>query len=218
MSEGDPTVTRSAGTGSSPVHGRSTLRAERDRRTRRPDPLLVSKLLQHSPDALAELFDCYGPLVYRVACGLCGPRLAEDVTADVFRTLWSEPQLFDAERTSFGGILALRALGRAVEAIRSTPARPEGDTLRATPDVEGLDARAGEDVASDVSRMVAELPEPLCQAVSLAYFGEFTYRQVAALLGLAEPAIKSRITAAIARLGAAIADAEPRRNGDVVPG
>lgn len=213
-----PTMMRSAGAHSFPGHGQSALRGEGGRRTGRRDSLLVSEVSRRSADALAELFDCYGPLVYRVACGLCGPRLAEDVTADVFRALWYEPQAFDAERGPLGGILALRAVGRAADAIRSAPARPAANTLRGAPNVEEPDAPRGQDGACDAKQIVAELPEPLSQVLSLAYFGEFTYRQVAGLLGLAEDTIKSRISAGIARLGAALAGAEPHRNGDIVAG
>jgi RNA polymerase sigma-70 factor (ECF subfamily) len=56
------------------------------------------------------------------------------------------------------------------------------------------------DIANTVRGVVEELPANERQAIELAYFGGYTYRETAALLGEPEGTIKSRIKSALRRM------------------
>jgi RNA polymerase sigma factor (sigma-70 family) len=102
------------------------------------------------------------------------------------------------------GWLATLAHPRSVDWLRREQAIRRRDTRALTtradtpPDVE----EAVQDllVAERVRAALARLPEDQRSAISLAYFGARTYRQVAADLGIAEGTVKSRIRAGLAHM------------------
>jgi RNA polymerase sigma-70 factor (ECF subfamily) len=127
--------------------------------------------------ALEELYARYGRVSYALARQVLGDdSMAADVVRDAFLTFWRD--------SARGGAVRLLTLTHreAVEAVR----REEGLRRRrvvpaATPDL--------------------ALPETQRQVLSLAYFGGFTQREVAAIAGLPLDAVKSEMLAALRRLG-----------------
>ena len=57
------------------------------------------RLMAADDDALGELYDQFGGFVYGLAARVIGCRTAaEDVTQEVFLSLWEKPEQFDPER------------------------------------------------------------------------------------------------------------------------
>lgn len=150
--------------------------------------------------AVVETYGRYRLLVYRAACRHCGESLAEEATQDVFVDLWSQPQKFDPSRGSLPAYLCVKARSRAVDLLRSDSARRarEAATL-----VEQNADSFVEDVVlhrTTIERVCAilyDLPAGQCQAIALAYFGGYPYRQVATFLGDSEGTVKGRIRAGL---------------------
>ena len=60
-------------------------------------------------------------------------------------------------------------------------------------------------LADSLREAVDELPSNERRAIELAYFGGYTYRETAALLGEPEGTVKSRIKSALRRMHANLA-------------
>ena len=61
-----------------------------------------------------------------------------------------------------------------------------------------------QDIANTLREVVGGLPANERQAIELAYFAGYTYRETAALLGEPEGTIKSRIKSALRRMQATL--------------
>jgi RNA polymerase sigma-70 factor (ECF subfamily) len=155
--------------------------------------------------ALAEVYRRHGGLVLGLARRvLVDAQQAEEITQEVFLRLWDRSERFDASRGTLRSFLARDAHGRAVERVRSEEARRRREDRHERelgdpgPDAE---ADAWQQLRSSaVQDALAELSDGERRAITLAYFGGHTYRQVATLLDLPEGTIKSRIRLGLAKL------------------
>ena len=167
-----------------------------------------ARLVARDPAALTELYDQFGSYVYGLAARVIrDPRAAEDITQDVFLSLWERPEAFEPDRgrlRTFVGTLAHR---RAIDCVRREEARRRRTAREAAgvlpiPDVDELAIAivTAEQVRAEVERLPAEQR----QAIELAYFGGRTYRQVADELGIPEGTAKSRMRLGLRRIADAL--------------
>jgi len=171
----------------------------------------------HEP-ALAEVYRRHGGSVHALARRVIrSTPAAEEVTQEVFLDLWHHPEKFDPQRGTLRSYLLTRTHGKSVDLIRSESSRTrrEERTARET-------ATAGYDlehqvwdlaVAEQVRQAMDELPEELRRPIELAYFGGYTYRDVAELLEAPEGTVKSRIRTGLLRLRASLAERGVRPAG-----
>src|SRR3954468_5280935 len=134
--------------------------------------------------------------------------LAEDVLQDVFVSVWRDPGAFDRSRGSFASWLLAMVHHKAVDAVRREEshrrrqARAEADLALTVPivaeDVE--DAAWTRVVSARVRVALAVLPTAQREALTLAYYGGYTQREVAALTGAPLGTVKTRMLAGMRRL------------------
>ncbi len=169
------------------------------------DPVLAISVAGGDKTALAEMYRRHGGPIFRLAQRLLhDDRLAEEVVQDVFIGFWQTPQRFDPERGQLRSFLLMKAHGRSVDILRAEQSRRRRDQFDADEqqrnpyDLERqiLDL----DLAERVSRALDRLPEGERKAITLAYFGGHTYREVAELLEQPEGTVKSRIRAGLKAL------------------
>jgi RNA polymerase sigma-70 factor (ECF subfamily) len=169
------------------------------------DAVLVARLAAGDEEALAEVWHRHGPLVFGLARRVTGDSsTAEDVTQEVFVTLWQQPHRFDAQRGSLRAYLGVHAQRRAIDVLRREGRRAEREhrhhrlhpVAEASPG-EHAQSRALADVIRDA---IGRLPIEQRQAVELAYFGGLTHREVADTLDIPEGTAKSRLRLAQAKL------------------
>jgi RNA polymerase sigma-70 factor (ECF subfamily) len=165
---------------------------------------LARRLRAGDETALAELYDAHSGFVFGLATRVIGDRVAaEDVTQDVFVTLWNQPERYEPDRGSLRAFLGTLTHRRAVDHIRREEARRRREDKVATepnppPEIdEGIIRTATTRV---VREAVALLPPAQRQAIELAWFEGHTYREVADLLGIPEGTAKSRLRLALARI------------------
>lgn len=126
---------------------------------------------------------------------------AEDVFQDVFMTVLRD-RSFDPERGRFAAWLFTVARNRCRMAHRK--GSRESRALEAMPRAEeAAQPRYAE--ADRVRRAMDALPEPQRQLLLLKQVAELTYREIAAVLGVAEGTIKSRLHAATSAFRAQLA-------------
>ena len=177
----------------------------RSRFTDVSDGVLAVAIARYDQEALAEAYRRHAGAVFGLARRLLRePALAEEIVQDVFLRLWNDPTRFDAERGTLRSYLLTQTHGRAVDVLRSDTsrrAREERDARRTAEGDYDLEREVWDLTASEhVRDSLNALPPEERQAIELAYFGGFTYREVAAQLAAPEGTIKSRIRNGLHRL------------------
>jgi RNA polymerase sigma-70 factor, ECF subfamily len=167
------------------------------------DKAAVARVADGDADALRELYERYGRIVYGMTYRLTkDSQLAEEATQDTFVTLWRRAGSYDPERAKLTTWLFVIARNRAIELIRARTRAPEPqeglEPAGESPDPAGLAALAAE--AERVARAMAELPESQLEVIQLAYFDGLSHGEIAEQLGQPLGTVKSRIRLALNRL------------------
>lgn len=182
--------------------------AGRDVRPSQWERTTRDRLIAGDDGALNEIYDQFSSFVYGLALRVIGDaRAAEDVSQDVFVTVWERPDAFDPDRGSLRTWLGTLAHRRAVDHVRREEARrrraiKDGARPETTPDVEEMAMALV--TAERVRSALAMLPDEQRRAIQLAYFGGKTYRQVAEVLGIPEGTAKSRLRLGLRRIAAVL--------------
>jgi RNA polymerase sigma factor (sigma-70 family) len=154
--------------------------------------------------ALTDMYDQYSSFVYGLAARVIGDhRAAEDVTQDVFVSIWERPESFDPSRGSLRTWLGTLAHRRAVDYVRREEARRRRSQREAARSVSApdVDEMAMALVTAEKVREALEvLPPEQRDAIQLAYFGGKTYREVGLALEIPEGTAKSRLRLGLRRI------------------
>lgn len=155
--------------------------------------------------AFAEFYDAVSTVVYGTVLRVIrNPAMAEEVTQDVFVELWRLAPRYEPSKGSPAAWAATIAHRRAVDRVRSVEsarARDEADARQSARDhdvvVEEVTTRLDR---ARVVEALKQLTAPQREAVSLAYYGGHTYREVAVLLDVPEGTVKTRIRDGLIKL------------------
>jgi RNA polymerase sigma factor (sigma-70 family) len=180
------------------------------------DADLLRRIRAGESEAVAELYDRYRRPAFALARRiLADDELAEDVLQEVFLSVWRDPGAFDHERGSFTAWLLASVHHKAVDSVRREEsqrrrrARAETELGLAAPTAtrEVEDEVASRVVADQVRTALELLPDAQRQALTLAYYGGYTQREVAALTGAPLGTVKTRMLAGMRRLREELRDA-----------
>jgi RNA polymerase sigma-70 factor, ECF subfamily len=131
------------------------------------------------------------------------PAQSEEVAQEVLLEVWRAASRFDASRGSAATWVMTIAHRRAIDRVRSEAAAVEREHKTAqvlvTADEVAESVEASLD-AERVRRCLGGLTELQRESITLAYYGGYTYLQVAGLLGTALGTIKTRIRDGLIRL------------------
>ena len=178
------------------------------------DGELVELVAQKDAGALEALYERYGRPAYSLARRiLTEETLAQDVVQEVFLSLWRDAPRFDAGRGTVATYLLSMTHHRAVDVVRREEnlrrwrTSAEGLELEADPKVRVEDEVLTSERRAEVRSALQELPAAQREALLLAYFGGYTQREVAALVGVPLGTVKTRMAAGMRKMKAALRDA-----------
>lgn len=171
------------------------------------DLSLMQRVAANEPEAVAELYDRFGSLVYRLAYQAMPTRAdAEDAVQEIFVRLWRTAGRYDPKRAALVTWVMLISRRHLVDRLRRAKARVRPSMLderQQQPLTEGL--LPGSNVERD-ERMAAllqrinRLPELQRTVVTRAYLGGQTLRQIGEELDTPIGTIKSALSRALVRL------------------
>lgn len=168
---------------------------------------LLSEVAKGDQEAFAMLYDRVGGPVYGlVRRVLRDPAHSEEVTQEVLLEVWRSASRFDPERGTANGWIMTMAHRRAVDRVRSEQSSRNRNERVAVLEAaeEGYDVVA-EDVEirleqQQVRNALDGLTDLQRQAIELAYYGGYTYREVAELLDTPLGTVKTRLRDGLIRL------------------
>jgi RNA polymerase sigma-70 factor, ECF subfamily len=170
-----------------------------------PDALLRA-VARGDEAAFARLYDLVAGRVFGLAKRvLRDPAQAEEVTQEVLVEVWRTATRFDPSRGSATSWIFTIAHRRAVDRVRSEQASADRTQRLAaesatTPFDNVVEAATARVEQQQVRRCLKTLTDLQREALTLAYYGGYTYREVAQLLGAALPTVKTRMRDGLIRL------------------
>lgn len=154
--------------------------------------------------AFGAVYDQIAAPVFGIVCRLLSdPAQSEEVTQDVLLEVWRTAARFDAGKGSAMAWVATLAHRRAVDRIRSVQKQKERERRTTTADIPYDTVADAVETTLEyerVRRCMGALTEVQREAITLAYYGGYTYTQVAALLGIAPGTVKTRMRDGLIRL------------------
>jgi RNA polymerase sigma-70 factor (ECF subfamily) len=170
------------------------------------DPELVARLQRRDPQALAELYDRYGRLVYSLILRVVRDGgIAEDLVQETFLRVWNRVHGFDAEKGAIGPWLLAVARNRAIDYLRSASGRERNALEFEETDHPALYTDMEHDIlTSDSARMVKAAVEKLSpqhrQVIELAYFEGLSQTEMAERMNQPLGTVKTWVRAALKNL------------------
>ena len=167
---------------------------------------LLGRVALENEDAFEQLYDrVAGSVLGVVRRILRDPAQSEEVTQEVLVEIWRTAARFDPERGSATTWVLTMAHRRAVDRVRSAQASTDRDTRAAIlghmPAHDEVSEAAEASLEREQVRRALDSLTPLQrEAVRLAYYGGYTHRQVAELLGVPLGTVKTRLRDGLIRL------------------
>jgi RNA polymerase sigma-70 factor (ECF subfamily) len=184
-----------------------------------PDELL-RMVARGDEQAFRALYDTLAPRVYGLAKRVVrDPAQAEEVAQEALVEVWRTAARFDATRGSATSWVLTITHRRAVDRVRSAQSGADRERRVAAASVDTPYDDVVEEVTASleqqqVRRCLQGLTDLQREAITLAYYDGYTYREVAEKLDTALPTIKSRMRDGLIRmrdcLGVAIGPIEEK--------
>jgi len=170
------------------------------------DAALLVRIASGDPDALGELYDRYGRIVFGVLYRLLGvPEAAEEVTQDAFHAIWRRASTYRPDRGAVRTWMLAIARNAAIDWRRTKGKRFEREAAidEAAELVEEIrvDDRVIASLRAErVRDAVASLPAEQRTVLSLAFWSGLSQTEIAERTGTPLGTVKSRVRLGMIKL------------------
>lgn len=171
------------------------------------DEDLMRRVAENDEAAIAELYDRFGRLVYRLAFQMTPTRAdAEDAVQDIFVRLWRTAGKYDVERAALSTWIVLLSRRYLVDRLRRAKTRVKSKVMfeekwMSTKDeLAPTDEVVTEEHYESLMEKIDQLPDLQQTVVKRAYLGGQTLRQIGIELDRPLGTIKSTLSRALVRL------------------
>lgn len=184
-----------------------------DRSSQLPtDAVLYQALIAGEPKALETLYDRYSRLVYGLALKMLKqPQAAEDLTQDVFLTLWRS-QKYNPDRGSLSCFLVTLTRSRAIDRLRTQSVklrfldRWTRQLSSEAPTPTPFEQASLAERSQKVREALAQLPETQRQVLEMAYYQGLSQSEIAEQTAIPLGTVKTRSRQGLLRLRQALQD------------
>jgi RNA polymerase sigma-70 factor (ECF subfamily) len=165
---------------------------------------LLNRVARGDEAAFATLYDLVSARLYGLVLRVVrDPAMAEEVAQEAMVEVWRGATRFDQAKGSAVSWMLTIAHRRAVDRVRSEQAASDRLRKAATSEVaydDVVEQATTRIERQQVRRCISGLTELQREAVLLAYYRGYTYREVSELLGTPLPTIKTRMRDGLIRL------------------
>jgi RNA polymerase sigma-70 factor, ECF subfamily len=146
---------------------------------------LLERLQRRDPQALAELYDLYGGMVFRFILRIVRDSgIAEDLVQETFLRVWNRAGMFDSGRGAVGAWLLTVARNRAIDYLRYLNRRTEAsldlnETEHPALFADMRNNPADFDLARHLKKAMEQLNPQQREAIELAYFEGMSQTEIA---------------------------------------
>ncbi len=172
-----------------------------------PANLLLLQVAKRDREALAEIYGRFQRPLFRYLFHLLGQKeLAEDVLQEVFVVVWQKAHTFQCRSEATHWIFgiahhqAFKALRRETKVVPGLDDALDLPDEAASPEANLLSQTTTEEIAAALACLTPEHREVL----ELAFFQDFTGKEIAAIIGIPPGTVKSRLSYARRALKAAL--------------
>jgi RNA polymerase sigma-70 factor, ECF subfamily len=166
--------------------------------------VLLAHVARGDQPAFEEVYDrMAGPVLGMVRGVLRDLAQSEEVMQEVLLELWRTASRFDPGKGSALSWVMTMAHRRAVDRVRSEQKAVEREFRAATAQVDFDDVTEAVEATLDRERVrhcLRSLTDLQRESVTLAYYGSYSYSEVAGLLGVAVGTVKTRMRDGLIRL------------------
>jgi RNA polymerase sigma-70 factor (ECF subfamily) len=169
------------------------------------DELLLERVRGSNQQAMADVFNRYGGMVYSVALRvLKDPGQAEDVMQEIFFQLWRKPDAFIQGRGSLGAWLMVVARNRAIDSVRRRKSTDSPDDVVLLSNTNLALETERSVLMEKVRDVLRNLPLEQQKSLELAYFDGLSHTEIAEQTGDPLGTVKTRIRLALIGLRKAL--------------